>query len=96
MDYFLSIQVNSELNNLITKFSEHYHDAWASRKLENGWKFGDQYSWNDKIHPRLKPYSHLSEYVSLPGHSISSGFVLMIFMINCRRKNVIKSQSETR
>ncbi|XP_035704010.1 ryanodine receptor isoform X5 [Folsomia candida] len=56
------VQITSELNNLIAKFSEHYHDAWARRKLDNGWKFGDQYSWNDKIHPRLKPYSKLSEY----------------------------------
>jgi ryanodine receptor 2 len=58
------IQITAELNNLIVKFSEHYHDAWARRKLENGWKYGEGYSWHDKIHPRLKPYPKLTEYVS--------------------------------
>lgn len=43
------------------KFSEHYHDAWASRKLENGWTYGEQWSDATKSHPRLKPYNTLSD-----------------------------------
>lgn len=60
---FFRIQITAELNNLVVKFSEHYHDAWARRKLDNGWKYGEQYNWNDKIHPRVKPYTKLTEYV---------------------------------
>lgn len=59
-----SVQITQELNALIQKFSEHYHDAWAGRKLDNGWQFGDQYNWNERIHPRLKPYHMLTDYVS--------------------------------
>ncbi|XP_060521135.1 ryanodine receptor isoform X2 [Cylas formicarius] len=59
-----SVQLNNDLNNIVQQFSEHYHDAWASRKLENGWRHGDQYSgWEgNKSHPRLKPYSMLNDY----------------------------------
>lgn len=62
-----SVQLNNDLNNIVQQFSEHYHDAWASRKLENGWVYGESYSgWDgNKTHPRLKPYSMLNDYVSL-------------------------------
>lgn len=54
--------LNNDLNQIVQKFSEHYHDAWASRKLENGWTYGDQWSDVNKTHPRLKPYNMLSDY----------------------------------
>ncbi|CAG9853862.1 unnamed protein product [Phyllotreta striolata] len=59
-----SIVLNNDLNNIVQQFSEHYHDAWASRKLENGWQYGEGYSgWDgNKSHPRLKPYSMLNDY----------------------------------
>lgn len=56
--------LNNDLNNIVQQFSEHYHDAWASRKLDNGWVYGDQWSDANKSHPRLKPYSMLNDYVS--------------------------------
>lgn len=58
------VQLNNDLNNIVQQFSEHYHDAWASRKLENGWMHGESYSgWDgNKTHPRLKPYSMLNDY----------------------------------
>ncbi|CAG0880143.1 unnamed protein product [Darwinula stevensoni] len=58
----LGVTLTAELNDVVQKFSENYHDAWAARKMENGWAYGD--TWNDehKTHPRLKPYSMLSEY----------------------------------
>ncbi|XP_043461888.1 ryanodine receptor isoform X4 [Leptopilina heterotoma] len=57
-----SVVLNNDLNQIVQKFSEHYHDAWASRKLENGWTFGDAWSDANKTHPRLKPYNTLSDY----------------------------------
>nr|CAD7393765.1 unnamed protein product [Timema cristinae] len=57
-----SVVLNNDLNSIVQKFSEHYHDAWASRKLENGWAHGDQWSDSQKSHPRLKPYNMLSDY----------------------------------
>ncbi len=44
------------------KFSEHYHDAWAQKKIESGWAFGEQRSDDTKKHDRLKPYGMLGEF----------------------------------
>lgn len=60
-----SIVLDNDLNSIVHKFSEHYHDAWANRKLENGWVYGEQFNDVNKSHPRLKPYMMLSEYVRL-------------------------------
>lgn len=51
--------MTNELNNLVQKFSEHYHDAWAQRKQEAGWTYGDVNNPAQKKHPRLKPYGAL-------------------------------------
>lgn len=58
------MQPDQDIQDLIKKFSEHYHDAWASRKLESGWTYGETYSIDQRLHPRLKPFSMLSDYVS--------------------------------
>ncbi|XP_070066573.1 ryanodine receptor isoform X6 [Drosophila virilis] len=57
-----NVHLDNDLNSLVQKFSEHYHDAWASRRLEGGWTYGEVRSDNDRKHPRLKPYNMLSEY----------------------------------
>ncbi|XP_050744260.1 ryanodine receptor isoform X15 [Drosophila biarmipes] len=57
-----NVQLDNDLNSLVQKFSEHYHDAWASRRLEGSWTYGEIRSDNDRKHPRLKPYNMLSEY----------------------------------
>ncbi|KOB76511.1 Ryanodine receptor 44F, partial [Operophtera brumata] len=57
-----SVALNNDLNTIVQKFSEHYHDAWASRKIENSWVYGDSYSDGQKAHPRLKPYNMLNDY----------------------------------
>ncbi|KAL5285595.1 hypothetical protein ACFFRR_007348 [Megaselia abdita] len=56
------VQLDNDLNSIVQKFSEHYHDAWASRKFENGWVHAEQWSDLQKHHPRLKPYSSISDY----------------------------------
>ncbi|XP_037915514.1 ryanodine receptor isoform X7 [Hermetia illucens] len=57
-----TVQLDNDLNSIIQKFSEHYHDSWASRKLEAGWVHGESWSDVQKTHPRLKPYSSLNDY----------------------------------
>ncbi|XP_050555799.1 ryanodine receptor isoform X12 [Spodoptera frugiperda] len=57
-----SVALNNDLNTIVQKFSEHYHDAWASRKIENGWVYGEGWSDSQKTHPRLKPYNMLNDY----------------------------------
>jgi len=55
IDDCVRINLNGELSNLVQKFSEHYHDAWAKGKFENGWAYGETWSDETKTHPRLKP-----------------------------------------
>lgn len=57
-----NIELNSDLRRMAQRFSEHYHDAWASRKLDRDWTFGDQYNFKNKTHPRLKPYALLTRH----------------------------------
>lgn len=63
--HYFSVVLNNDLNNIVQQFSEHYHDAWGSRKLDNGWVYGEQWSDVNKTHPRLKPYGMLNDYVSI-------------------------------
>ena len=56
------MQLSNELNTLVQKFSEHYHDAWAQRKMEAGWAFGDRYDDHQKINDRIRPFATLDNY----------------------------------
>ena len=58
----MQINVTNELNTLIQKFSEHYHDSWAQKKLDAGWNYRERKDIATKTHNRLKPYSMLSEF----------------------------------
>lgn len=58
-----SVSLDNDLNSIVQKFSEHYHDAWASRKMEAGWSHAEGWSDSNKTHPRLKPYNMLNDYV---------------------------------
>ncbi|CAB4064635.1 RYR2 [Lepeophtheirus salmonis] len=56
------IELTNDLNTLVLKFSEHYHDAWAQNKLESGWTFSQTTNQDDKKHSRLKPYNMLDHF----------------------------------
>ncbi|XGW02944.1 hypothetical protein V3C99_014731 [Haemonchus contortus] len=56
------IDLPRDLQSMTEAFAEHFHDSWASRKLEKGWVHGDLYSRQNLTHPRLKPYSLLKEF----------------------------------
>ena len=56
------VGLTNELNTLIQKFSEHYHDSWAMKKMDSGWSFGNAKDIEAKLHNRLKPYTTLSEF----------------------------------
>ncbi|GMR59737.1 hypothetical protein PMAYCL1PPCAC_29932, partial [Pristionchus mayeri] len=55
-------ELNTDLNQMCVKFAEHFHDSWASRKLDKGWVHGELYSRITNTHPRLKPFSQLRDF----------------------------------
>lgn len=44
------------------RFSEHYHEQWATRKSDAGWQYGERFCEELRAHPRLKPYNLLQEW----------------------------------
>ena len=56
------VQLTNEMNTLIQKFSEQYHDTWAQKKQDANWTYGQERDEEAKTHPRLKPYSMLDNY----------------------------------
>lgn len=36
------------------------HDNFVAKKLEQGWRFGENYSMEGKVNPRLCPFNQLS------------------------------------
>ncbi|CAI5451931.1 unnamed protein product [Caenorhabditis angaria] len=55
-------EISRDLDKMTELFAEHFHDSWASRKLEKGWVHGDLYSRANFTHPRLKPFSLLKDF----------------------------------
>lgn len=55
------IQLSEELYGLVEKMAENVHEVWAQSRIEQGWKYGEERSDNQKTHPCLIPYSMLSE-----------------------------------
>ncbi|CAG9530378.1 unnamed protein product [Cercopithifilaria johnstoni] len=53
---------DDDLKSVIAKFAEHFHDSWASRKIEKGWNYGELYSRQHLTHPRLKPFALLPDF----------------------------------
>ncbi|EPB70936.1 hypothetical protein ANCCEY_09971 [Ancylostoma ceylanicum] len=56
------IDLPRDLQSMTDAFAEHFHDSWASRKIEKGWTHGDLYSRQQLTHPRLKPFSMLKDF----------------------------------
>jgi len=56
-----NVVLTNELNTLIQKFSEQFHDSWAQKRMDSGWTYGNSKCVETKTHNRLKPYSMLSE-----------------------------------
>lgn len=91
------VTLDNDLNAIIQKFSEHYHDAWASRKMETFWQYGEVWSDKEKTHPRLKPYSMLNDYVSSDLENFTFPFEFELFysffLLFLRDRNVNATKS---
>ncbi|KAB7495833.1 Ryanodine receptor [Armadillidium nasatum] len=55
------VELDTDITDLLSKFSEHYHDAWASRKQENGWTYAEAYNDQEKLHSKTQTFQHERE-----------------------------------
>jgi len=56
-----SIELTSDLRELVERLAENNHDHWARKRLDEGWRYGPQRDDAEKTHPGLIPYGKLSE-----------------------------------
>lgn len=56
-----SIELSSDLRELVEHLAENNHDHWARKRLDEGWRYGPARNDAEKTHPGLVPYGELSE-----------------------------------
>ena len=56
-----SIELSSDLRELVERLAENNHDHWARKRLDEGWRYGPKRDDAEKTHPGLVPYGDLSE-----------------------------------
>lgn len=56
-----SIELSSDLRELVERLAENNHDHWARKRLSEGWRYGPGRNDAEKTHPDLVPYCELSE-----------------------------------
>lgn len=56
-----SAKMAEQLSRLIEFLAENAHEAWASRKCEQGWKYGPKSDPVTKTHPSLVPYCDMDD-----------------------------------
>ena len=55
------IQLSPELLELTEKIAENVHDVWATGRIEQGWKYGEERNDTLKTTPCLVAYSDLPD-----------------------------------
>ena len=55
------VELDQELNELQEAIAENAHDIWASKRIKEGWKFGEHRDDAKKETPDLVEYSRLPE-----------------------------------
>lgn len=55
------IQLSPELLELTEKIAENVHDVWATERIEQGWKYGEERNDALKTTPCLVAYSDLPD-----------------------------------
>ncbi len=56
-----SVKLSADLVELTEKLAENAHDHWASRRIAEGWTFGEKRDDEAKRHPCLVPYDQLPD-----------------------------------
>ena len=56
-----SIDLPSEMQQLVEQVAKNVHEVWAQSRLSQGWTWGPKRSDELKTHPCLVPYEELSE-----------------------------------
>ena len=56
-----NITLNSDILALSEILAKNTHEVWASKRIADGWSYGDVRNDNKKQHPCIIPYEELTE-----------------------------------
>ena len=56
-----TIQLSTELNDLVEAMAKNVHEVWAQSRISQGWTYGPERNDTLKHHPCLVPYEELPE-----------------------------------
>ena len=58
-DQFYEV-IERQCGDLRSRSPEELHGSWMQSYISMGWRYGEKYSREDRIHPDLVPYSQLT------------------------------------
>lgn len=56
-----AIELPKEIYEITEILARNVHEVWASRRIKEGWQFGEQRNDAQKLHPFLIDYNNLPE-----------------------------------
>jgi len=79
-----AVVLPAELAALTERLSENAHDAWAQRKIADGWTYGPALDAGGKKHPDLVPYHQLPEEKKAYDRDTAMGTLRLILALGYR------------
>ncbi|MDG2224109.1 MAG: TRAFs-binding domain-containing protein [Rubripirellula sp.] len=76
--------LSADIEELIDTLAFHAHEAWAERKIAEGWTYGSERDDLRKQHPCLMPYSELEESETLARRKVAAESVKAILALGYR------------
>ena len=75
------VKLPQELELLVEKMSENFHEVWAETRINQGWTYGEQRNDEQKTHPCLVPYEDLPEEEKEYDRNTSIGTLKLIMKL---------------
>ena len=76
-----SIELPTDLKELIEEMAKNVHEVWAQNRISQGWSFGEVRNDELKQHPCLIPYEDLSEEEKLYDRETSTETLKLILKL---------------
>ena len=76
-----SIELPTDLKELIEEMAKNVHEVWAQNRINQGWSFGEVRNDELKQHPCLIPYEDLSEEEKLYDRETSTETLKLILKL---------------
>ncbi|MGB0597787.1 MAG: TRAFs-binding domain-containing protein [Rubripirellula sp.] len=78
------LPLSADIEELTNALAFHTHEAWAERKIAEGWTYGPDRDDSRKQHPCLIPYGELEESEALARHMVAAESVNAILALGYR------------